>query len=156
MRVQIGVGVLSLMIPSLLAGCGSDLNLAPVSGVVTYQGKPLANATVTFIPRGEGSLGVAVTGEDGSYEIQTAGESGVAPGPCAVTVSKMESSGKGQEELDKMSEADRQKMMMSGKMPKSLSNTPRSAIPAQYSNAMTSGLSFEVKNGSNTFAIDLK
>lgn len=138
-----------------LPGCGSELNLAAVSGTVTYQGKPLANATITFIPKGEGSLGVAVTADDGSYRILTGGEDGVTPGPCSVTVSKMESSGNGQAVLEKMSEADRQKMMMSGKMPKSIGGTPKSAIPAQYGNAMTSGLSFDVKVGSNNFPIEL-
>ncbi|MFN9720014.1 MAG: carboxypeptidase-like regulatory domain-containing protein [Planctomycetota bacterium] len=136
-------------------GCGSKLNLAEVTGTVTYQGKPLANATVTFIPTGEGSLGVAVTSEDGSYRIQTGGEDGVAPGPCSVTVSKAESSGNGQAELEKMSESDRQKMMMSGKMPKSIGGPAKSAIPAQYGNAMTSGLSFDVRSGANSFSIEL-
>jgi hypothetical protein len=149
------------MIPACLAaaivGCGSDLNLAPVEGMVTFQGKPLANATVTFIPKGEGSLGVGITDEEGSFSILTGGQAGVTPGMCAVTVSKMESSGGGQAALEKMSEADRQKMMMSGKMQGVMNGTPKSAIPAQYGNAMTSGLSFEVmKDGENNFPITLQ
>ena len=140
-----------------ICSCGSDLNLAPVEGTVTFHGKPLANATVTFIPKGEGSLGVGITNEEGSFSISTGGQAGVTPGMCAVTVSKMESSGGGQSALEKLSEADRQKMMMSGKMQGVMAGTPKSAIPAQYGNAMTSGLSFEVKkDGENNFPIMLQ
>ena len=153
--------ILLSAIPACLAvaivGCGSDLNLAPVEGTVTYQGQPLANATVTFIPKGEGSLGVGITDEEGSFSISTGGQAGVTPGMCAVTVSKMESSGGGQAALEKMTEADRQKMMMSGKMQGVMTGTPKSAIPAQYGNAITSGLSFEVKkDGENNFPITLQ
>ncbi len=149
------------VIPACLAvaivGCRSDLNLAPVEGTVTFQGKPLANATVTFIPKGEGSLGVGITDEEGSFSISTGGQAGVTPGLCAVTVSKMESSGGGQAALEKMSEADRQKMMMSGKMQGVMTGTPKSAIPVQYGNAMTSGLNFEVKkDGEINFPITLQ
>ena len=149
------------VIPACLAvaivGCRSDLNLAPVEGTVTFQGKPLANATVTFIPKGEGSLGVGITDEEGSFSISTGGQAGVTPGLCAVTVSKMKSSGGGQAALEKMSEADRQKMMMSGKSQGVMTGTPKSAIPAQYGNAMTSGLNFEVKkDGENNFPITLQ
>lgn len=140
-----------------ISACGNDLNLAPVEGTVTFQGKPLANATVTFIPKGEGSLGVGITDEEGSFSISTGGQAGVTPGMCAVTVSKMESSGGGQAALEKMSEADRQKMMMSGKMQGVMTGTPKSAIPAQYGNAMTSGLNFTVnKDGENNFPITLQ
>lgn len=141
-----------------LTGCGGGgSNLVPVTGRVTYQGKPLANATVTFIPQGDGSLGVASTGEDGTFTIETGGESGVAPGMCSVTVTKVESSGGGQAALEKMSDADRQKMMMSGKSKDIISGTSKSAIPAQYGNAMTSGLTFEVKpDAENNFTITLQ
>ncbi len=55
----------------LLAGCGpsSDVpKLAPVHGVVTMDGKPLANATVRFIPE-SGRPSVGVTDEQGRYEL---------------------------------------------------------------------------------------
>ena len=141
-----------------LAGCGGGgSNLVPVTGTVTYQGKPLANATVTFIPQGDGSLGVASTGEDGTFRIETGGEFGVAPGMCSVTVTKMESSGGGQAALEKMSEAERQKMMMSGKSQSIISGTAKSVIPAQYGNALTSGLTFDVKpEAENNFPITLQ
>jgi hypothetical protein len=39
----------------LLAGCGGSHRLAPVSGHVTLNGKPLANAAVNFQPVAQGS-----------------------------------------------------------------------------------------------------
>ena len=74
-----------------------------------------------------------------------------------MTVTKMESSGGGQAALEKMSEAERQKMMMSGKSQSIISGTAKSVIPAQYGNALTSGLTFDVKpEAENNFPITLQ
>lgn len=58
-------------------GCGSSGKLAPVSGVVTLNGKPLANALVSFQPiasqgtsPGVGSYGT--TDSAGKYSLRTA------------------------------------------------------------------------------------
>jgi len=67
-----------LIIPALLAlGCGQTGKLAPVSGVVTLDGKPLANALVSFQPvasqgtttAGFGSYGT--TDATGKYALRT-------------------------------------------------------------------------------------
>lgn len=52
----------------VLAGCG-DGKTGRVSGVVTMDGQPLPNATVTFEPDGGGRLSSAVTESDGSYSL---------------------------------------------------------------------------------------
>jgi hypothetical protein len=58
----------------VVAGCGGGgLSLAPVSGKVTFDGKPLANATVGFYPEGPNS-GVNSSGktnENGEYTLMT-------------------------------------------------------------------------------------
>lgn len=53
------------------AGCGkSDLpELGEVSGVVTLDGAPLADAIITFTPSGAGRPSTARTDEDGHYEL---------------------------------------------------------------------------------------
>src|SRR5438067_2166344 len=55
------------------AGCGSS-NIAPVSGKVTLDGKPLANATVIFEPisseKNPGPGSTAKTDENGQYTMQ--------------------------------------------------------------------------------------
>ena len=75
-----------------LAGCGGGGPTLPVSGIVTLDGEPLANASVTFYPESEvqGVVGgVAKTGSDGKFVVTGAkGDSGLAPGKYKVTVSK--------------------------------------------------------------------
>jgi hypothetical protein len=75
-----------------LAGCGGGGKEYPVSGVVTLDGNPVANATVRFFPD-EGtdpmSSGYALTGTDGKFVV-TGGKNpkGLAAGRYKVTVSK--------------------------------------------------------------------
>jgi len=64
-----GIGLLVAVL-----GCSTERS-APVSGRVTFDGKPLAGAHVTFQPLADGSAdpgggSYAVTGADGSYSLQ--------------------------------------------------------------------------------------
>ncbi len=57
-----------------LVGCsGGGPSLAPVSGKVTFDGKPLANATVGFYPEGPhaGVNSSGRTNENGEYTLMT-------------------------------------------------------------------------------------
>lgn len=61
-------------------GCGPSEpkwpDLVPVSGAVTYEGKPLADALVIFSPMGskqEGQGAAAFTDASGKYTLETAG-----------------------------------------------------------------------------------
>jgi len=62
---------------ALAPGCGEAQKIAPVSGVVTLNGKPLAGATVTFSPiavpgsidAGDSSIGK--TNAQGEYTLTT-------------------------------------------------------------------------------------
>jgi len=71
--VGLGLGALLL---SIAVGCGKAgpeaPPLVPVSGTVTLDGKPLANASVTFLPVA-GTSGArspyGFTGPDGRYEL---------------------------------------------------------------------------------------
>ncbi len=62
---------LSLFLFAVLAlGCGHDgPELGSVSGRFTYQGKPVANASVMFQPVDKGPPSVAATDEDGRYTL---------------------------------------------------------------------------------------
>src|SRR5215213_9538816 len=58
-----------------VAGCGSksELDLVPVRGEVTYNGKPLAEGTVVYLPD-QASAGRQATGpinSDGSFSLTT-------------------------------------------------------------------------------------
>ena len=72
-------------------GCGGPAKVA-VTGTVTFDGKALPGAMVTFRPTGlttEGLGGTAVTGPDGKYTIQEArGGKGIASGDYIVVISR--------------------------------------------------------------------
>jgi hypothetical protein len=62
---------------ALMLGCGGGEKIAPVSGTVKLDGKPLANAQVTFQPTGSASnpkAGVGsygTTDANGNYSLKT-------------------------------------------------------------------------------------
>lgn len=68
-----------------LAGCGGPV---PVAGKVTLNGKPVAGATVVFIPEGGGPEAGAQTDEEGNFLLTTTKTEGTIPGAYRVTVSK--------------------------------------------------------------------
>ena len=77
----------------VLLGCGESLpNYKPVTGQVTFQGKPLAAARVRFIPvdTTTGVGGQAKTDAEGKYRVVYAqGGDGLPPGKYKITVSQM-------------------------------------------------------------------
>lgn len=78
----------------LLGGCGGGdstplaPDLHPVTGKVTVQGEPLAEAVVTFLQVDEkGTLAVGETQEDGTYILAHAGTPGAAAARYKVAIS---------------------------------------------------------------------
>lgn len=76
---------LTLLLPmsavALIAGCSSgEFPVAPVTGVVTVDGAPMAGGQIRFAPvtaneAGQtGKAGFAVIGPDGAYKLETFGE----------------------------------------------------------------------------------
>ena len=78
-----------------LAGCGDRADalppepvLYPVRGKVTVQGKPLAQAVITFLQVDErGTTAVGETDEEGIYELTYMGRSGAAAADYKVAIS---------------------------------------------------------------------
>jgi hypothetical protein len=72
------------------AGCwSSGPEIASVSGRVTMDGKPLANATVVFIPE-HGRPAGATTDADGNYVLNfTAGRRGAIPGKNSIRITTL-------------------------------------------------------------------
>jgi hypothetical protein len=118
----------------LVLGCGGS-KLAPVSGTVTLDGKPLAKASVTFQPNdpkqmnpGPGST--ALTNENGEYTLQQTGSSkGAVVGLHRVEISCPIDDGKSNPDDDRQ-------------------RKPRDRVPPRYN--VQSTLQFEVKLGDNT------
>ena len=86
--------LLTLLTAMLLAGCGSKsdgFKRAPLVGLLTLQGSPLAGASVEFTPakgtNGPGAIGV--TDDDGKFQVISSrrGHEGIPPGEYTVRVS---------------------------------------------------------------------
>lgn len=126
------IGSLALVICSTFSGCGGDDGppVAPVSGNVTLDGKPLANVRVIFNPTdfrpSEGK-----TDSDGNYELTyTREKKGAVVGSHKVIITSKFGY---DEEGNEISDEDE-------------------TVPAKYNSE--SALTEEVKSGSNT--IDFK
>jgi len=128
---------LTLFTALALIGCGGGSKLATVkvSGTVTLDGAPLADALVTFTPKtaGVGNPGYGKTDASGRYQLSTSSgavDAGTTPGDYLVSVIKAEVNESG---------------------------SAKSLIPVRYSNAGKSGLTATVENKrSNEINFELK
>jgi len=136
--------------------------LSPASGVVTYNGQPLADATVQFNPPEElkmAPLAVAVTNAKGEFTMKSAGFPGAVAATFKVTVTKAEgevakatttTSNDPAEQMRAMQE-NMKKMMpdlekaKSQRDPKALKSGVKSAIPVKYSELNTTPLTVTIK-----------
>jgi hypothetical protein len=122
----------ALLSTLLLSGCGSgDLELGSVSGTVTLDDRPLAEAIVEFQPA-SGSPSEGVTDSAGKYQLRhTAKKKGALLGKHQVRIT-----------LSTRTDAQGQKVDVS------------QLLPARYNR--NSELTAEVKPGSNKFDFPLK
>jgi hypothetical protein len=124
----------------LLVGCADHRPpRGKVSGIVTYQSKPVPTGTVTFFPKAGGPTAQGDIGPDGRYELTT-----FDPGDGAVLGSH-----------SVMIEAWR--LLPTDPTKDGMPNGVM-ILPPKYSNPSTSGLTAEVQAGENTihFTIDPK
>jgi len=143
---------LSLLIVVPVIGCSDGrLRTEPVTGVVTLDGEPLADATVRFSPKveGEGAPGFARTNERGEYRLQTMQgnpDAGTLPGEYAVTVVKYREVPTGRRDVD----------VFTGEATEEMTTVllfPRMQV---YANAETTPFSATVVKGRNQFDFDLQ
>jgi len=77
----------SLLIVLTLVGCGQS-RTSPVEGVVLLDGKPVAGATIQFVPQGKGHDATAETDKDGQFTMSTfQPRDGVVQGSYKVVIS---------------------------------------------------------------------
>ncbi|MDR0611398.1 MAG: carboxypeptidase-like regulatory domain-containing protein [Planctomycetaceae bacterium] len=77
--------VLSILICLGLSGCRQEMERCTVQGMVTFQGKPVANATVIIRPEAGSDAG-AITDADGKFVIPK--NEGPMPGNVQIMVEK--------------------------------------------------------------------
>ncbi|MBP3531290.1 MAG: carboxypeptidase regulatory-like domain-containing protein [Thermoguttaceae bacterium] len=137
--------LVALSMLAVLPACSKTIKTEGVTGVITYNGEPLADATVKFIPvDSTGSQSYGKTNEKGEYKLQTllgAADAGTTPGEYKVTVDCIETVETGNMIEENGEEKEE--------------TIARSLIPAKYNNAETSGLTATVAPGDNTINFDL-
>jgi hypothetical protein len=138
--VRAAVVFAALMV--LLAGCGGGSEgLAVVKGKVTYNGKPVPNGTVNFMPSDANKP--SASGEiqpDGSYSLQTyvrnRPSEGAVIGEHKVVIVAMQD--------------------MAARLPEQRIPLPPPIVPVKYTSPATSDLKAEVEKKENTINFDLK
>ncbi len=137
--------LVALAMLAVLPACSKAIKTEGVTGVITYNGEPLANATVKFIPTdATGSQSYGKTNEKGEYKLQTllgAADAGTTPGEYKVTVDCIETVETGNMIEENGEEKEE--------------TIAKSLIPPKYNNAETSGLTATVAPGDNTINFDL-
>jgi hypothetical protein len=128
---------LVLALTPALVGCGGErLKTAIVKGKVTYNGKPVPNGTITFIPNGPGPSASGELQKDGSYNLTTYRKGdGAVLGQYKVIIVAMQD--------------------MSNRLPEERNPTPPSIVPDKYTSAATSDLRAEVEDRENICDFDL-
>ncbi|MDR3197198.1 MAG: YbfJ family protein [Planctomycetaceae bacterium] len=132
-------------------GCSGGTNAIhtdKVEGTITFEGQPLAGATVNFSPAtaGQGEPSYAQTDENGHYKLQTLlgkPDAGTIPGDYIVTVLKTESVPTGKQE--KGPDMQMYDVVKS-----------QSVIPESYGDKAKSPFKAAVVSGKNQFDFALK
>lgn len=123
---------------ALVAGCGSSSGRSTVEGSVKYDGQPVDQGGIVFVPEGQGAAAdlVKATGiiEDGRYKFES--QRGPKPGKYRVEITWQKKTG------EKVAGGEGQ-----------LREKTQQALPAKYNEK--SELIREVKSGSNTLDFDL-
>lgn len=155
-------------ISAVAAGCGGGADsqvLYPVAGVLNWDdGKPVADATVTFTVAGETKEklqqgGTAKTNGQGEFTILTStGQSGLAKGKYKIMVAA------GKVETNSASPEEAKKALMArygsgqqgqSKSPTAGEQSDSTIIPSKYSLAETTPLEWEVKGVAEDKAMKL-
>ena len=143
---KFALALVALAMLAVLPACSKAIKTEGVTGVVTYNGEPLADATVKFIPvDGTGSQSYGKTNEKGEYKLQTllgAADAGTTPGEYKVTVDCVETYETGVTFEENGEEKNETKV--------------RSMIPEKFNSVETSGLTATVAPGDNNIDFALE
>jgi hypothetical protein len=144
--VRRGLPLLIVSAAVVAGGCGPGRpTTVPIRGSVTLDGKPVAQATVLFVPIAGGVPARGATGVDGGFTLTTFAEGdGALAGKHRVSVSKMRVTGVEATE--------------DGMLPATVSGEVRTiwVTPQKYADATTSGLEVDVTRGMAPVALTLK
>ena|SRR5262249_31418822 len=149
--------LLLLIATALVAGCSSGSNRPPtypVSGTVTWKGKPVEAARVIFVPQSAVEAAAGITDAEGKYRLTTfvAGD-GAQAGEYRVKVTQYDTQKFTKEDQQKhvMTMEEEQKMVFP---PNDLPIPPaKNLLPKKYESEATSGIVHTVTKGPTTLDI---
>lgn len=122
-------------------GCGKKSSVSPVQGIVTLDGTPVPDASVTFMPAEGGRPAFGISDAQGKYTLTTFEQGdGALHGNHLVTIMA----------VDESADAKAKEMAEEIGSLAELASRPAKRtyrVPEIYSDKETSGLSFEVKAG---------
>jgi hypothetical protein len=142
-------------------GCGSDRPaMAPVRGQVTYQGRPVAGATVNFLGKGAPRLAIGTTDESGNYQLSTfEPNDGAIVGSHVVTVKKdppgIDALPPGVSPDSKITAESTERAIQQSMVLMEKAEKAKPPIPTKFANMRTSNLHKEVAEGSNVLNLEL-
>ena len=158
MRNAIGFTITLLAIATL-AGCSSRSRKPPtypVTGTVTWKGKPVTNATVILIPAGGASQESAagVTDASGKFQLTTYNlNDGAHAGEYQVKVSQYDTKPPAAKN-ETITMEEEQKLAFSGQ---EIPTPPsKNLLPKKYESESTSGLAHTVTKGPTTLEITIQ
>lgn len=139
------IGVTSLV---SCGGSGSDLGTTEVTGIVTLDDKPVANATVNFTTtKKDGHSAQATTDSEGRYTLSTfvegKGHKGAMPGEYKVSVIKT-SAGDAPEDED---DPNYEKYISQGGGGDASKDKIKHIVPEKYNDPEKSGITVTVEAG---------
>jgi hypothetical protein len=145
-----------LVFTCILIGCGhrSTFSTEPVDGLVTLDGKPLNQATITFSPilneTPDAKPAYGLSDEGGKFKMTAANGGlegkGTTIGKYVICITKIVG-------MTSLSDEEIKKRNAQGI---AVQLEVKSVIPQKYSDISTSGLNFEVVRGKNTCILELK
>ena len=148
----------ALTLSVLMSGCGSakpkgHLPVFAVTGAVTYKGKPVVGADVTFFNEAAKKSSFGRTNDQGEYKLTTyAANDGATEGKQIVTISKVDIP----EPTKPLAGVESPDYAPPGANQSTDPVKPKSVIPAKYASQTTSGLVAVVNaTGDNTCNFDL-
>jgi hypothetical protein len=130
-----------------LLGCVEARKQSDVTGVVTLDGQPLVDASVTFVPEGEGQPAHAQTDKTGVYHLATGMQAGATPGNYKVVVTK--------DDLPPMDPSWTPQQKMDARL-KASKKPAKSLVPNVYTASGTTPLRCVVPVTNGKFDVDLK
>jgi hypothetical protein len=141
-------GLVGVVVAVMLSGCGpSGPAYWPISGKVTFQGKPVAIGEIRFCNSKIGIDVVESLKGDGQYVVVTGKRNGLPEGEYQVAIMP---------KLDfSKVKCEKDGRPIASTMPTPLERNPPN-IPRNYRSPATSNLTVTVKPTSNTFDVDMQ